>query len=241
MGEQLRAGLGELVQHQGPAGERGEDGEQPSAGGGLQHQVTRRDRSGGAGREAERDRRRELLERHTLLGAARMRRRQRGQPRQHSEHPRRAAGAGAHGPPVPAQEQNLRRLAGLVGVLPYPGARRVGCAERRLHGGAQDGGIEGLAPLQRGQQQTGGVKDGGRPIGRSGRGCEHGRPLGQRWDDDCHGGIPESGVPKPAGALSTPPGSPGPGPPLALRAPRALPVTRSGALVPARVTLHMTN
>ena len=186
MAEQVCAGLSELVQRQDAAGEGGEDGEQPSAGGRFQHQVARRDRGGDAGREAERDRRRELLERRALLGAARMRGRQRGQLGQHGEHPRRAAGAGAHGRPMPAQEQDLRGLAGLVGVLPHPGAGRVGGAERRLHGGAQDGGIEGLAPLQRGQQQTGGVEDGGRPIGGSGRGrgCERGRPLGQRGDDE---------------------------------------------------------
>ena len=165
MGEQLRAGLGELVQRQDAAGEGGEGGEQPGASGGFQHQLAWRDRG------------------------------------------------------------------------------RVGGAERCLQCGAQDGGIEGLAPLQRGQQQPGGVEDGGRPIGGSGRGrgCEHGRPLGQRGNDEGHGGIPESLVPKPAGALSTRPGSPRPGHPLALRAPRARAVSHAGALVQARALLHMTN
>ena len=72
MVQQPRAGLGKLVQHERSAGKLGEDGEQPGAGRGLQHEVGRRDRGGGTGREAERDRRRELLEHLALFGAARM-------------------------------------------------------------------------------------------------------------------------------------------------------------------------
>ena len=72
MVEQPRARLGQLVQYERCAGDFREDGEQASAGRGLQHEVGRRDRRRGARREAERDRRRELLERLALLGAARV-------------------------------------------------------------------------------------------------------------------------------------------------------------------------
>ena len=72
LAEQTGARVGELVQDERGAGELGKDGEEPGAGRGLEHEVGGRDRRGDARDEAERDRRRELLERLALLGAARM-------------------------------------------------------------------------------------------------------------------------------------------------------------------------
>src|SRR3546814_18791270 len=68
--EQVGAGLRQLVEHQRSASELGEDGEQAGPGRGLQHTVGRRDRGGGAGRKSKGDRRRELLKRLALFGAA---------------------------------------------------------------------------------------------------------------------------------------------------------------------------
>ena len=54
------------------------------------------------------------------------------------------------------------------------------------------------------------MEDGGCPTRRSGRRWryEPRRTLGKRGDNDRHGRSPESGVPRPAGAPSTPPGFP---------------------------------
>ena len=82
------------------------------------------------GDEAELDGRRELLELLAFLGAARVRRRERGELGQHVEQPRVRSRAGAHAGEVAAQEEQLRGLARLVGVLPDPGAFAVGGAER---------------------------------------------------------------------------------------------------------------
>ena len=65
--QQTGTGIRQLVEHERAAGQLGEYGKQTGPGGGLQHEVRRRNRGGGAGRETERDRRRELLERLALL------------------------------------------------------------------------------------------------------------------------------------------------------------------------------
>ncbi len=46
-----------------------------------------------------------------------------------------------------AEHEDGGGLAGFVGGLPVPGARRVGRAEGDLHGGAQDRGVDALAAL----------------------------------------------------------------------------------------------
>ena len=133
MAEQPGARLGQLVENERPAGELGEDGEQAGAGRRLQHEIGGRDRGGGAGREAERDRRRELLKRLALLGAARVggkKARDLGQHRQHGGGRRCPR---AHGGAELAQEQDRRRLAGVIGGLPVPGAIGVGAAEGGVH------------------------------------------------------------------------------------------------------------
>ena len=68
--EETGARFGELVEDERCAGKLGEDGEQAGAGRGLQHEIGRRERGREGGDEAERDRRRELLEGLALLGAA---------------------------------------------------------------------------------------------------------------------------------------------------------------------------
>ncbi len=56
-GEKPRAGIGQFVEGERAASELREDRKKARAGGGLQNKVGRRDRGGGRGAEAERDRR----------------------------------------------------------------------------------------------------------------------------------------------------------------------------------------
>ena len=53
---------------------------------------------------------------------------------------------------MPSQEQDGRRLAGVIGGLPVPGAGRIGGAEGCLHGVAQDGGVDAPSPFEIGQK-----------------------------------------------------------------------------------------
>ena len=89
-GQEVRAGVGEFVEQKVGAGEFGENRQQARAGGGLQHQVGGGDRRRGGGGEAQPDRRRELLQRLALLGAAGMGGKKPGQPVQHWPAGRRA-------------------------------------------------------------------------------------------------------------------------------------------------------
>jgi hypothetical protein len=70
--QQPCARVGRLIENERAARELGEDGEQPGSCRRLQHEIGRSDRCGGAGREAQSDRRRELLKRLALFGAARV-------------------------------------------------------------------------------------------------------------------------------------------------------------------------
>ena len=63
-----------------------------------------------------------------------------------------------------AQEQHGRRLAGVIGGLPVPGAGRIGGAEGGLHGGAQDDGVDALAAFEMREKMQGGRGDGGGGI-----------------------------------------------------------------------------
>ena len=185
MVQQPGARLGQFVENERAAGELGEDGEQSGAGRRLQHEIGRRDRGGGAGREAERDRRRELLKRLALLGAARMggeKARDLGQHRQQGGGRRRPR---AHGGAEFAQEQDRRRLAGIVGGLPVPGAIGVGTAEGGVHGCAERRCIDALAAFEMGKDDPRGMSQrvGGRRSGRRDRerrGREGGRGSGIR-------------------------------------------------------------
>jgi tryptophanyl-tRNA synthetase len=111
-----------------------------------------------AGDEAEFDGRRELLELLAFFRAARMRRRERREPAQHVEQRRVRARPCPHRCKVAAQEQQLGRLARLVGVLPQPGAFAVGSPERFGHGVAQRARIERCAPFERAKECVGGRK-----------------------------------------------------------------------------------
>ncbi len=84
--QQAGADLCKFVEHERAASQFGEDGEQAGPGRGFQHQVRRCDRGGGASSETERNRRRKLLKRLALLGAARMRRQKHGDLGQHRQH-----------------------------------------------------------------------------------------------------------------------------------------------------------
>ena len=217
--EQPGARLGDLVQGEPRLGELGEDRQEARPGGGFQNEVGRSQCSRLGGDEAERDRGRELLELLRFLGPARLRRQPLGQPREHVEHRRRRARAGAHGAAEFAQEQDLRRLERLVGVLPHPRPCRVGAAEGGLHRGTQRAAVEGAALPEQLREQGRGMK---KPRDLVGRG------LRQEQREGCRGGgggcgrqhgrdLRERGSGEPGQALSfSIPGSPAPGFPLPL-------------------------
>ena len=86
MAQQRGARVGQLIENERPAREFGEDGEQAGASRRFQHEIGGRDRGGGAGREAQSDRRRELLKRLAFLGAARVGGKKTGDLDQHRQH-----------------------------------------------------------------------------------------------------------------------------------------------------------
>ena len=93
---------------------------------------------------------------------------------------RREIRAPAHAAPEFAQEQNRRRLAGVVGRLPVPGAFGVGAAEGGGHRRAQRRGVDRLAArewieerMRRSHERCGN-------IGRIRRRSGHGRAGGRR-------------------------------------------------------------
>ena len=177
--EQPGARLGDLVQGEPRLGELGEDRQQTRPGGGFENEVGRSQCSRLGGDEAERNRRRELLELLRFLGPARLRRQPLGHPREHGEHRIGRARAGAHGATEFAQKQDLRRLERLVGVLPHPLPCRVGAAEGGLHRGAQRAIVERAALSEQLRQQGRGMK---KPRDLVGRG------LRQEQREGCRGG-----------------------------------------------------
>ena len=162
MVEQRRASLGQLVQHQRAAGDLGENGEQPDASGRLQHAVGRRNACGRAGRNAKRDRGRELLERLALHGAARMGGEEVRDLRQHRQQGGRRTGSTEKRLAVFADEEDRHRLAGVVGGFPIPRAGRIRGAEGRLHGGPQNARVDAPAAFEIGEEELSGLRDGGR-------------------------------------------------------------------------------
>ena len=85
---------------------------------------------------------------------------------QHPQHgggaARTGAGLAPHGAAVALEEEHQRGLGRLVGILPEPGAVRVGGAEGGRHGFAQGAGIQRPAGLQDRQQGAGrGQQSGG--------------------------------------------------------------------------------
>ena len=165
-GEQAGAGVGDLVQGEPRFRQLGEDRQQAGAGGGFEHQVGRGQHGRFGGDKAERDRRRELLEMLGFLGAAGLRRQPPGKAREHLEHRRGRAGAGAHRRAEFAQEQHLRRFERLVGVFPHPGAFGVGAAERGFHGRAQGAAVERAALPEQLREQGRGMDQARHLVGR---------------------------------------------------------------------------
>ena len=153
--EQACASISELIEMQLRASELGINRKEPRASRGFEHEIVGRDRRRYAGDETEFDRRGELLERLALLGAARMRRNERREFFQHSEECTARCGALAHRRCKLAQEQNLRRLAGVVGDLPIPSAFRVRTAEGRAHRIAQRLRIDCASAFKIGEEQPG--------------------------------------------------------------------------------------
>ena len=222
MAQQPGARLGQLIENERPAREFGEDGEQAGAGRRFQHEIGARDRGGGAGREAEGDRRRELLKRLAFLGAARVggqKGRDLGQHRQYG------GGRGCpreHGGAELAQEQDGRRLASIVGGLPVPGAIGVGTAEGGDHGCAEHRCVDTLAAFEMGQdhpcgmnQRVGRNRNERRDRARYGR--EGGRGSGNHRHE---GNLGRAGTGRAEGrSLSTPTAQTRPGCPLPLNGP----------------------
>ena len=197
--QQIGAGLGQLVENERGARDFGEDGEQAGAGRRLEHPVGRGDGGGVGGDQAERDRRRELLERLAFRRTPRMRRQQAADLRQRREPRRRSSGFAEKRMSVFAQEQDGRGLAGVIGRLPVPGAGGVGGAEGGFHRRSQGGGVNALAAFEMRQELAGGREDGG---GGFGIGAERKRRGGDRRRGCGHQGHGETsrraGVGKPA-------------------------------------------
>ena len=154
-GEQIGAGVGQLVEEKFAAADLGEDCEQPGAGRRLKHEVARRNGGRGHGGEPKRRRRRELLQCLTFLGAARVRRQEAGDFRDGGKPCSRRSGFAEKRLAVFLKEQHGRRFAGVVGRLPGPCAGRVRCAERRFHRAAQRCGVDAFAALEVGQKTQG--------------------------------------------------------------------------------------
>ena len=179
-GKQAGADLGQFVDEQRTAGDLGQDGEEPGAGRGLQHAVGVRDRRRRHRSEAERDRGGELLEGLRFLGTPGVGRQEPGNFRKLRQDCRRRPGFAEKCIAVFAQEEDGRRLAGIIGGLPVPSAGGIGRAEGGLHGAAQRGGVDTLTAFQMRQQQTGSGENAGRGLSvmverkRRGGGCRRG-------------------------------------------------------------------
>ena len=142
-GEEARADGGDLVEVKRAGGSVAKrklrhDRQHAGACRRFEHDVAGADHGGLERRVGQRQRRRELLILELLLGAPGLRGLQGRQGLQHAQHGRGAAGTCAglasHGAAVALEEQHQRRLGRLVGILPEPGAVRVGGAEGGGHG-----------------------------------------------------------------------------------------------------------
>jgi hypothetical protein len=178
--EQPGAGLGDLVEKKPRPGELGKDRQQPGSGRWFEQQIGGGQRRRRGGDKAECQRCRELLQPRGFFRAARLRRQPRGKARQHLEHGRSRAGAGAHRRPEFAQEHHLGCFERLVGVLPHPGTLGVGGGKRRLHRRAQCAGIERAVLAEPLRQQGGGMEEARGLVGRGLRQKQRERGRGRR-------------------------------------------------------------
>ena len=235
-GEQRRSCLGQLVQDKRAAGNLGEDGEEAGSGRRLQHAVRRPDGGCGEGREAERGRRRELLEGLALGGAAGVSREKAGDLGQGGKAQSRRVGFAEQRLSVFAEKEDGRGLAGVIGRLPVPGARGVGGAESRFHGGAQDRGVDALAALEMWEELLGGGDDRAGGVGTMDRRRRRGRVRRDRRKVVHEGSLGRAGMGEPAGALSwTAPAQTRSGRPLPLITPPPSRRPPSDPLVAGRV------
>ena len=164
--EQIGAARGEFVQGETRAREFGKDREKTCAGRRFEHDIVRGDGGGNAGNEAVSDRRRELLIGLGSLPSDASATEAMPPPSRACRAARRRGGAGAHAAPEFPEEEDRRRLAGVVGGLPIPRAFGVRTTERRGHRLPQHGGVNAAAASQILEQGLGG--DAGRK-GNSGR------------------------------------------------------------------------
>lgn len=63
-----------------------------------------------------------------------------------------------------AEEENSRCLAGVVGQLPVPGSGSVARVEARFHRVTKQGGVDPSAGFEMGENGSGGIEQGGRPV-----------------------------------------------------------------------------
>ena len=108
-----------------------------------------------------------------------------GQHRQHGAGRRRPR---LHGWPELAQEEDGRRLAGLVGGFPVPGTVGIGSAEGRFHRRAENAGVDALPAFEMGKKPPGRASDGGSRIGNGGERQGRGRWSGHGQVRRCHDG-----------------------------------------------------
>ena len=156
--EQPGAGLGDLVEGKARFRQLGEDRQHAGAGRRFENDVAGGQRCGLGGGKAERDRRRELLEVLGFLGAAGLRREPPSEAGQHLEHRRGRARARAHRAAEFAQEQDLGRFEGFVGVLPHPRPFGIRAAERSFHRRTQGAAVERAALPEQLREQRRGMK-----------------------------------------------------------------------------------
>ncbi len=107
---------------------------------------------------------------------------------QHRQHGGGRSRPRLHRRPEFAQEQDGRRLAGLVGGFPVPGAGGIGSAEGRFHRRAENAGIDALPALEMGKKPPGRAGDGGGRIGNGGKRKGRGRWSGHGKVRRCHDG-----------------------------------------------------
>ena len=168
-GETIGAGLGQFVEDQRTASGLREDRHEAGAGRRFQHHVIRRNRGCRQCGQAERQRRRELLEVLAFLGAAGLRGQQLRDLCQYRSPCSRRRSFTEKCFSVFAQEQRRGDLASLIGQFPVPGTSRIGRAEGSFHRRAQRRGVDALAALNMGKQKIGSSQNRGRSRQRRDR------------------------------------------------------------------------
>ena len=150
-----------------------------------------------------------------------MRGQQAGDPGEHWRHGGGGSGARAHGRAEFAKKQNGRRLAGVIGGLPIPGAVSIGAAKGGFHRSAQQGRVDALAALEMRKEALRGLGNANGRVGAVKRGGKRrSREAGRGSENIGHGGnLWRAGTGRADGrSLSTSPAQTLPGRPLPLGA-----------------------